>query len=128
MDYENQGDIKVDGSDSEDSSEQGSIDVDGNGNLLSSPWKDIAHDYALISLDEVDKNIVSYAIMGIDVTEFVSPAMITHVCSTFRLVPGDAFDPLSGWDLSKPEDQAEVTRIVLRDKPTLVVGSPPHAR
>ena len=36
-----------------------------------------------------------------------------------------AFDLLNGWDLSRPEDQAEATKIILRDKPALVVGSPP---
>lgn len=42
-----------------------------------------------------------------------------------RLTPGDSLDLVNGWDLSKPGDQAEVTRIILENKPTPVVGSPP---
>ena len=112
--------------DTEDSSEQGSTDVDEDGNLINPPQTaGMVNDRKLPDLDETDRKILAFAILGIDVTEIFSPERVTQVCSKFGSKPGMAFDLQNGWDLSDPVKQAEVINIISKDKPTVVIGSPP---
>lgn len=79
------------GNASDDSSGQGSTDMDDDGNWLA-PRADGGSELYLGNPDETDRNIIAAVTRGIDATEVFSPARATQVCNMFKLVPGSAFD------------------------------------
>ena len=63
--------------------------------------------------------------MSTDISEVFSPNRVTSVGKQFGLVPGEAMDIKNGYDfgLVNPQKKAWDSRI--KDKPKLVIGSPP---
>ena len=82
-------------------------------------------DTSMDSMSAVDRKILSFAIMGVDITEIYSPARVTQVCSRFGLEPGSAMDLHTGYDFDTQADRNRAVRKVLTEKPKLLIGSPP---
>ena len=61
----------------------------------------------------------------VDLTEFFSPPRVTRMCREFDLQPGESLDLMTGWDFDLEEHRRLAMERVKRDKPTMVVGSPP---
>ena len=61
----------------------------------------------------------------VDLTEFFSPPRGTRMCREFDLQPGESLDLMTGWDFDLEEHRRLAMERVKRDKPTMVVGSPP---
>jgi hypothetical protein len=72
-----------------------------------------------------DMKIMSMMLSGVDITEVYSPARVVKLCGKYGLVGGDSFDLRTGYDLADPATQARVVRHLQREKPKLVIGSPP---
>ena len=64
-------------------------------------------------------------LMSADVTEIFSPERVASVCREFGLEPGSSMDIKSGYDFDSKKDRDRCWEALERDKPTLVIGSPP---
>jgi hypothetical protein len=64
-------------------------------------------------------------LMSTDVTEIFSPERVASVCKEFGLKPGMSMDIKSGYDFDKKEDRDRCWESIERDKPSIVIGSPP---
>ena len=120
-------DTQMDNDDDEDSSEQGSTDMDSDGNLID---KDTTSQQAdtndmMSGLDDIDRRNIRCALFGVDVTELYSPERVTKLCTRFGLIPGSALDLQTGWGFTRMDRKVQVLRLVRREMPTIVVGSPP---
>ena len=62
---------------------------------------------------------------SVDVMEVFSPERVGKACKLFGLEQGLAMDIKSGYDFDLAADRAKCSAAVERDKPTLVIGSPP---
>ena len=82
-------------------------------------------DAEMDSLDEVDRKILSSAIMGVDITEMFSPERVNKVARKFGLVPGSSFDLTDGWDFTKSDHRMKAWAKVRSESPYLIIGSPP---
>ena len=60
----------------------------------------------------------------VDVMEVYSPPRVTVQAKEFGLRAGEAMDLITGYDFNRLEDREEVWKILDRDQPSLVVGSP----
>ena len=63
-----------------------------------------------------------------DVAEMFSPERVGLKANAYKLVQGSAFDIQNGWDLTRKDHQAKMERILDKEKPTLLIGSPPCTR
>ena len=61
--------------------------------------------------------------MGVDMSEMFGPERVTAVCKQYGLVPGQAMNIKNGFDLAV--DRKKAWDSILRDKPKLIIGSPP---
>ena len=84
-------------------------------------------DELLNTVTEVIENrkILSAIIRGVDITEIYSPERVVKACLKQNLVPGSSMDLTSGWDFSKKEHREAAVRQISKEKPTLLIGSPP---
>ena len=57
--------------------------------------------------------------------EVFSPARVAQVAAKYGLIAGQSLGLLTGWDLSDAKQQEEVWKIVERDEPEVIIGSPP---
>ena len=57
--------------------------------------------------------------------EMFSPERVTAVCKQYGLSPGQAMEIKNGYDLDLAVDRKKAWESILRDKPKLVIGSPP---
>ena len=64
-------------------------------------------------------------LMSADVTEIFSPERLEAVCKEFGLKPGISMDIKSGYDFDNKKDRDRCWEAIERDKPTMVIGSPP---
>ena len=85
-----------------------------------------------ITDDEVkDIGSLCLAMSAVDVAEIYTPPRFTPVASRYGLTPGFCVDlttekPSGGhWDLSRTEDVRELEQLQEREKPRLLIGSPP---
>ena len=62
---------------------------------------------------------------AVDVCEVFSPPRVGLEAAKFGLKVGDAFDLTTGWDFNIPEHRREAEERVDRDKPLVLIGSPP---
>ena len=60
----------------------------------------------------------------VDVCEIYSPPRITLQARKHGLRPGEAMDLMTGYDFDKEEDRQRAWKILEKDKPMLLVGSP----
>ena len=71
-----------------------------------------------------DRRLVSQ-ILSTDISEMFSPERVTAVCKDYGLKPGQAMDIKNGFDFDLSSDRDKAWESILRDKPMLVIGSPP---
>ena len=64
-------------------------------------------------------------LMSADVTEIFSPQRIATVCRKFGLEHGLSMGIKSGYDFDNKQDRDRCREAIERDKPTLVIRSPP---
>ena len=57
--------------------------------------------------------------------EMISTERVTAVCKQYGLTPGQAMDIKNGYDLDLAVERKKAWESILRDKPQLVIGSPP---
>ena len=90
------------------------------------PQRDIGSlcNFEGLDLDPDDRRIISACMLGVGVMDFHRLAL--RRCATSLVsYAGISLDLTTGWDFSKPADQAEVWRRVKEDQPRIIVGSPP---
>ena len=63
--------------------------------------------------------------MSVDITKMCCPQRVAAVCREFGLRPGLSMDMKSGFDFNKKADRDRFWEAIERDKPSLVIGSPP---
>ena len=63
--------------------------------------------------------------MRVDVSEISSPARVTTVCKQYGLIPRQAMDIKNGFGFDLAADRKKAWDSILRDEPTLAIGSPP---
>ena len=76
-------------------------------------------------ISSLDRKIMRQILMGVDISEVFSPERVARTCIAFGMVPGESLDLSTGWDLSKVDGRRKAIRMVVRDKPKLLIGSPP---
>ena len=64
-------------------------------------------------------------LMNTDVTEIFSPERVAQVCREFGLKPGLSMNIKSGYDFDDKKDRDRCWEAIKRDKPSIVIGSPP---
>lgn len=81
---------------------------------------------------EISQLLCHMGVCGSDVAEVYNPARFTSRCNSFGLRPGFVVDMTVGstskgepWDLTRPEHQAEFKRLLVREKPFVLMGAPP---
>ena len=81
---------------------------------------------------EISQLLCSMGISKSDVAEIYNPERFTSKANLFGLRPGFAVDLMVSknsngdhWDLSKDTDQRELRRLLKKEKPLFLVGSPP---
>ena len=70
---------------------------------------------------------VKYLNSFVDVAETYSPPRVTEHATNHKEMgvrPGWAMDLMTGFDFTKPQDQARAWTYVKESKPVLVIGSP----
>ena len=77
--------------------------------------------------DETAKIIASecHKLLSVDIMEVYSPKRVVELCSKHGLNPGASLDLTNGYDFDDPQDRRRAWKIVEKDKPLLLVGSPP---
>ena len=63
-------------------------------------------------------------ISGVDITEMFNPDSFRPQASAMGLVSGTTFDLRTGWNLSCPRDRNACWERLLKEDPSLVIGSP----
>ena len=64
---------------------------------------------------------------SVDVAEIYSPPRVTEYATNHKdmgVRPGWAMDLMTGFDFTKPQDQARALKYVKESNPMLVIGSP----
>ena len=81
---------------------------------------------------EISQLLCHMGVCGSDIAEVYNPARFTSRCNSFGLRPGFVVDMTVGstikgepWDLTRPEHQAEFKRLLVREKPFMLLGAPP---
>ena len=64
-------------------------------------------------------------LLRVDMSEMFSPERVTAVCRDYGLEPGQAKDLKNVYDLDLAADRQKAWESIMRDKPMLVIGSPP---
>ena len=63
--------------------------------------------------------------MSTDVSKVFSPERVTAFCKQYGLVPGEAMDAKNGYYFDLASDRKKAWDTIIKDKPKLVIGSPP---
>ena len=93
-----------------------------------SPAQKRAHDGTLKFLGSVSVLSVGVVEDQTDIMELFSPERVGKMGAKYNLVQGSAFDITHGWDLGNPKAQREMEKIFEKEKPMLLIGSPPCTR
>ena len=64
-------------------------------------------------------------LLKVDISEMFSPERVTTVCEKYGLKPGQAMDLKHGYHFDLAADRKKAWDSIIRDEPTLVIGSPP---
>ena len=70
-------------------------------------------------------SILDHIAKGVDIFGIYSPKCVADLAVNFGLVAGASLDLTNGDDFDNKEDQERAWKIVRRDKPALLIGSPP---
>ena len=62
---------------------------------------DVIDDGTLNGFDEVDRKILSAAVLGMDITEVYSPERVARVANTLGFIAGSSMDLANGWDFNR---------------------------
>ena len=77
------------------------------------------------ALSAQDILILDKIVKGADIMEVFSPARVNELAVKFGLIAGASLDLTNGFDFDKKEDRDRCWKIVIHDKPQVLVGSPP---
>lgn len=120
-------------SDSESSSPSSSesnndeLEEEGNmGNHMPSTVGELMRQNEM-ELSAIDRRIMRSVLLGVNITEVFSPKRVARTCMMFGMSPGEPMDLTTGWGFTKVEDRDRSIRTAIRDKPRLIIGSPPCA-
>ena len=61
----------------------------------------------------------------VDVSEIFSPERVGALCRDYGLKPGMSMDIKTGYDFDSKKDRDGIWESIMRDEPSLVIGSPP---
>ena len=61
----------------------------------------------------------------VDMSEIFSPERVTKLCKSYGFEPGQAMDIQNGYNFDHADDRKRPWESVVRDKPKLIIGSPP---
>ena len=86
---------------------------------------EIMGDGGIDGLDEIDRKILSAAIMSVDITEVYSPERVARVARKFGLVAGSSMDLTNGWDFNREDHKRQAWNQIRDEAPYLLIGSPP---
>ena len=86
---------------------------------------DLTETYSSRRLKLSEARFVAGQLMGVDMSEMVSPERVTSVCKQYGLIPGQAMDIKNGLDFDVTADRKKAWDSVLQDKRKLAIGSPP---
>ena len=86
---------------------------------------DLTETYSNRRLKLAETRFVAGQLMRVDMSEMFSPQRVASVCKQYGLIPGQAMDIKNGFDFDLTADRKKAWDSILRDKPKLVIGSPP---
>ena len=64
-------------------------------------------------------------VRSVDMSEMFSPERVASVCKKYGLVPRQALDLKNGYNFDLTADRKKAWDFIIRDEPTLIIGSPP---
>ena len=64
-------------------------------------------DGTLSGLNEVDRQIRAAAVMGVDITDVVSPERVAQLAKQFALPAGSSVDLTNGWDFNRDDHKRQ---------------------
>ena len=73
---------------------------------------------------EVDRKILTAAIICVDITEVFSPERVAQVARKFGLSAGSSMGLTKGWDFNREGHKREAWNKVREEAPILLIGSP----
>ena len=76
-------------------------------------------DRNLDMLDDIDKKVLSAAIMGVDITEIHSPERVDKAAKKFGIVSGSSMDLANGWDFDREDHKRLAWKRVREEAPYL---------
>ena len=79
----------------------------------------------LNGLDEIDRKILSAAILNVDITEVYSPERVARIAKKFGMVAGSSMDLTNGWDFNREDHKRQAWSKIRDEAPYLLIGSPP---
>ena len=86
---------------------------------------EIMDDGGINGLDEIDRKILSAAIMNVDITEVYSPERVARVERKFEPVAGSSMDLTNGWDFNREDHRRQAWNKIRDEAPYLLIGFPP---
>ena len=75
--------------------------------------------------DMKDRKIISSVLCGVGITEVHLLQRVVEVCHKYKLIKGDSCNLRTGFDLSDPTVQQQVSRRIIETNAMLVILSPP---
>ena len=72
-----------------------------------------------------DQRMLMMVIKGVDIAEVFSPPRIAAMAQRMGFVAGSSMDLKTGWDFSRADHRRVAIETLVREKPWIVVGSPP---
>ena len=87
----------------------------------------LGHDMSECTSPEVVDRIakVTREVLSVDVMEMYSPERVAKLCKQYGLRAGCSLDLTNGFDFDLLADRQRAWEILERDRPLLVIGSPP---
>ena len=79
----------------------------------------------LDSMNEIDREILAAAILGVDITEIYFPERVAKVAATFYLRAGSLFDLTNEWEFNIAEHRRKAWSKIRDKSPYMLIGSPP---
>ena len=76
-------------------------------------------------MDEVDRNILAAAILGVDITEVYAPERVAKVAQQFGFRAGSSVDLTNGWDFNLEDYRKKAWTKIKEESSYLLIGSPP---
>ena len=82
-------------------------------------------DGILSGLNEIDRNILAAAIMGVDITEVFSPERVAQVAKIFGSAARSSMDLTNCWGFNRDDHKRQAWAKIKGEAPVLLIGFPP---